>query len=538
MNACLAVLADNPYLTEGIARAVEQAGLNLTRIEEFGATINLLPKARQAVRSARIFIAAVTQKNLQETNFLYGIEIAKSGKVPIVVVTGDSTPLDLQGPVLGNIPKSNVFSLTPTGFVPDLTGRLRRLASTPLAADATSATGRPRYWYVSYTGKDQTYADELTEFLYRSRTPYLDYDHRRHEFNTEYLENIGKTIDDSAGTIVIATPNWQASERAQTEFQLARRQKKPLFLLRLEPIRPFESFSTPTIIDCTVNHEEGYHELLGHLDKLSGDANGAAIQAGSGTTDDVTGTGPSKSVASQESVSVDPQTHVVVLVHGIRDFALWQDQIRDTLEEAGFKAELTNFGRFDLFKFLVPVSIFRNQAIKEVTEQIRVVFRDNRDARISVIAHSFGTFVVSRLMKEGFDREFHRVIFCGSVVRRNFEFEHMKGRFTPPILNEVGTRDVWPAMAESVTWGYGSVGTYGFRRPQVRDRWHNGAKHNYFLNKTFCETYWIPFLTSEKLVRASTRAEEPRLWIRVLSVVHLKYFLIGMAVGAVAFKLL
>src|ERR1700736_1241877 len=104
---------------------------------------------------------------------------------------------------------------------------------------------------------------------------------------------------------------------------------------------------------------------------------------------------------------------------------------------------------------------------------------------ISVIAHSFGTFVISHLMAKEFERKFNRVIFCGSVLPYNFEFEQIKGRFTPPILNEVGTRDIWPAIAESLTWGYGSAGTYGFRRPPVRDRWHDGARHGYFLDPDF-----------------------------------------------------
>jgi hypothetical protein len=52
------------------------------------------------------------------------------------------------------------------------------------------------------------------------------------------------------------------------------------------------------------------------------------------------------------------QAHVVVLVHGIRDFALWQTTVRTTLEEAGFKAEATNYGRFNLPSISYSVSIF------------------------------------------------------------------------------------------------------------------------------------------------------------------------------------
>lgn len=51
---------------------------------------------------------------------------------------------------------------------------------------------------------------------------------------------------------------------------------------------------------------------------------------------------------------------IVVLVHGIRDFAAWQITIRNELESHGLAVELTNYERFDLLRFLVPAKRFRN----------------------------------------------------------------------------------------------------------------------------------------------------------------------------------
>jgi hypothetical protein len=76
-------------------------------------------------------------------------------------------------------------------------------------------------------------------------------------------------------------------------------------------------------------------------------------------------------------------------------------------------------------------------------------------------------------------------------------------------MNEVGTRDIWPAIAESITSGYGSAGTYGFLRPLVRDRWHNGAHHGYFLNPSFCKKFWVPFLKTERWSRVLRRRNGP-----------------------------
>jgi hypothetical protein len=227
-------------------------------------------------------------------------------------------------------------------------------------------------------------------------------------------------------------------------------------------------------------------------------------------------------------------THVVILVHGIRDRALWQHSIREALESEGVRVALSNYDRFSLFKFLMPFGFFRDQAIAEISKQLTIIKHNNPSARISIIAHSFGTYIISQLMRERFELKFHRIIFCGSVVPINFEFEQIVDRFTPPILNEVGARDPWPAIAESVTTGYGNAGTFGFRRTDlVRDRWHNNAGHGFFLEKTFCNKYWLPFLQDGTIVDAAKEPQEPSAWVEVLSNAKVKYIAVLMVAGAV-----
>lgn len=229
--------------------------------------------------------------------------------------------------------------------------------------------------------------------------------------------------------------------------------------------------------------------------------------------------------------------HLVILVHGIRDFALWQENVGRSLSNAGFRVEFTNYGRFDLFRFLVPIKYFRRKAIDEVLKQIRIAKQANGTDEISIIAHSFGTYVVSHILQENFDLKFRRIIFCGSVVRYGFPFEQFYQRFDPPILNDVGTRDIWPAMAESMTWGYGSAGTYGFRRPLVKDRWHNGAGHGFFLKPGFCAKFWVPFLDNGHIKEASKEPESPRHWIQFLSIFRLKYVVLALCALAIALSL-
>jgi len=223
------------------------------------------------------------------------------------------------------------------------------------------------------------------------------------------------------------------------------------------------------------------------------------------------------------------RSHVVILVHGIRTQALWQNELRKTLERADFVVQPTNYGYLDLVRFLVPWQIFAGPAIREITSQVRHTLAMHRGADCSIIAHSFGTFVVAMMLRDNTDLEFRKIIFCGSVVSHDFRFENYRKRFDEPLINEVGTRDFWPVMATILTFGYGSAGTYGFRRPAVRDRWHNGKTHSDFLAPDFCRKYWVSYLSSGEIIDDDGKAEGPPWWLWLLSVFQIKYVLLALA---------
>jgi len=144
-----------------------------------------------------------------------------------------------------------------------------------------------------------------------------------------------------------------------------------------------------------------------------------------------------------------------------------------------------------------------------VTTKIRMARQLHPGAKMSVIAHSFGSFVTARILESEFDLEWHRIILCGSVVREDFPLEQHLKRFDWPIVNEIGTKDCWPALARAVTWGYGSVGSYGFLSPAVNDRWHSGFRHSDFLTERFCKEFWIPFLRTGELARGDAPSPLP-----------------------------
>jgi pimeloyl-ACP methyl ester carboxylesterase len=224
--------------------------------------------------------------------------------------------------------------------------------------------------------------------------------------------------------------------------------------------------------------------------------------------------------------------HLVILVHGINTRALWMSEVKPALERAGFEVAPTSFGQFGVVRFLLPLRFGRKKAINRVVTDIRTareshLMRYGREpSEMSVIAHSFGTYVVSRILTDYPDFKWKRIIFCGSVVREDYPLQNVTRLFRHPLLNEIGTKDFLPALAESAGWGYGSVGSTGFNRPPVETRWHTGFRHSDFLTAEFCNRSWIPFLNGEK-PQDGDKATAMPLWVRSLTLFPLTWIILS-----------
>ncbi len=232
-------------------------------------------------------------------------------------------------------------------------------------------------------------------------------------------------------------------------------------------------------------------------------------------------------ITDESTASSAETTHVVVLVHGIRTVAEWQNAVRGELEKNGFTVVPVRYGYLGLSEFLFPIARLRNRSVQRVLTQVRDARMRYEKSALSFIAHSFGTFVVLKILEDNPDIRAHRIIFCGSVVAEDFRFDRIAASFTPDLLNECGTRDYWPVMAASVTWGYGAAGAFGLAGARVRDRWHNRKGHSAFLTADFCRKNWVPFLRDGTVVRSDgDRKREPTpALIKFLNAIKLRRIL-------------
>ncbi len=221
--------------------------------------------------------------------------------------------------------------------------------------------------------------------------------------------------------------------------------------------------------------------------------------------------------------NVTTVNHVVLLVHGIRDEGEWQQVAEELINKIdGMEAVRVNFGFYDAISF---VSLLGNSANPYQT--LVQTYKDARsrykDAKISVIAHSFGTDLVGRLIRENPQTQLHRIILCGSVLKRNFEWKDFRDRFgigvrenETAVLNECGDMDIWPVVAKSASPSrYGDVGRYGFQNNLfAKSRWFNGG-HSLFFARGHMQENWLPFLTQGLLPKDEARQPAPLFYERL-----------------------
>ncbi|MBR1266927.1 hypothetical protein JQ629_05325 [Bradyrhizobium sp. AUGA SZCCT0222] len=210
-----------------------------------------------------------------------------------------------------------------------------------------------------------------------------------------------------------------------------------------------------------------------------------------------------------------PQRTVVILIHGIRTAAWWQSRVASIFsDELGATVIPLKYGYFDLFRFLCPFGFCRRGPIERLRKQLQGI-RDNfGQARLVVFAHSYGSYALARVLLENSRFTFDRVILCGSIVPEDFDWDRVQDQILTKdndkrdaIINECGTRDVWPVFASSVSWGYGASGTYGFGVQNVRDRYHPSGHSAYFASD-FVRQYWVPAVAGLPIDFSATDRDE------------------------------
>jgi hypothetical protein len=215
----------------------------------------------------------------------------------------------------------------------------------------------------------------------------------------------------------------------------------------------------------------------------------------------------------------------VVLVHGIRTRANWQEMVKDVLERDGTNVVPVKYGYLDLFRFWFPF-LTRNQPVRFLEKELATASKRADGGALVVIAHSFGTYALTKVLARRPDIRPERIILSASIVRNGFRWDDIVR--TSQIINDCSRKDPWPVLANIASWGYGPTGTFGFGGQDIEDRFHD-VQHGAYLERSFIEEYWRPFVEDGHVVRGPVPdgGHQTSWWISALGS---RWILVGLVV--------
>jgi serine/threonine-protein kinase len=204
---------------------------------------------------------------------------------------------------------------------------------------------------------------------------------------------------------------------------------------------------------------------------------------------------------------------VVIPLHGIRTHAEWQrafvtltqetnlENLRERLPDVFYcPFDEWSFGYFWLPSFLSPRK--REQKNKWFRYEYDRLL-ESKHAEIkntnypSIVAHSFGTYILGHALIKYEYIKFDKLIFCGSILPRSFPWKTLIDRGqVSKIRNEYGTKDIWVRCAGWFIKRAGSSGYNGFD-VEVDGKVNQKMflyKHSEYFEKGHMRNFWIPFL--------------------------------------------
>jgi pimeloyl-ACP methyl ester carboxylesterase len=237
----------------------------------------------------------------------------------------------------------------------------------------------------------------------------------------------------------------------------------------------------------------------------------------------------------QELSSSGRPHRLIIILHGIRDAGVWMEALKDQLSSNDTVVQPLDFSFYISPFFMTGVGA--SWILAKTLSSIRDTIAEHQPKELVIIAHSFGTYIVCNVLLKNPEIRCNKLIMCGAVVSKNFPFRLIPR--PPQILNECGGRDIWPVIAQGFNLKiynrYGASGVWGLRLPNVVDRYHDTG-HSDYLTREFAETYWVPFIYSNQIVKSSYQANRrPIPWGVSLLSVGLWIVLILIGLGVVAY---
>jgi hypothetical protein len=194
-----------------------------------------------------------------------------------------------------------------------------------------------------------------------------------------------------------------------------------------------------------------------------------------------------KPTSDEDVRNIRSAPHFILTLPGIRTYGQWQNRFRTLLEGEGSTAQIIhfNYGVFSLISYILP--FLRWIKVWRFRRYLKSLARTHPDARIDIVAHSFGTYIVGHSLKRLASKgpvEIHTVILAGSVLKLSFPWNDLIAKkVVKRVVNDCGTQDNILLVSQLfvlLTGMAGRVGFTGFLDEHFKNRFYEFGHGGYF----------------------------------------------------------
>lgn len=144
------------------------------------------------------------------------------------------------------------------------------------------------------------------------------------------------------------------------------------------------------------------------------------------------------------------EKRIVITVHGVMTRGKWQKDLTPYLARYNLIPYLLDYGFFGAWLFLLPWT--REPKVRWLQQEIDGIIEKENCGRVSVIAHSFGTYLTTEILRrEPGQRRFDRIVLTGSIVSEEFDWaDHFSNKRVFAVRNEIAKSD-WVVLLADLT---------------------------------------------------------------------------------------
>lgn len=209
-------------------------------------------------------------------------------------------------------------------------------------------------------------------------------------------------------------------------------------------------------------------------------------------------------------IDLNEKKGILVSIHGLYSHGKWNQEISPIASSQNWI-----FAPYT-YETNKPDLLFRPAKRSEIVDNFRDWIYDLQgryEGRISIIAHSFGSFIIGSYL-EGFIEDdappvaFNSILLTGSILNTEFDWEKFRGFSIGSVYNTVAPNDEYVKyMPESDLKKYigmsnifGTSGVHGFsnKTPILTQNKYEILNHNNSFKRDMIESKWMPFLNANR----------------------------------------